>query len=460
MVSRARIQLRTPMRVAVVGGGPAGAFFAYSLLNLARIRGHRLEVNIFEPKEFGNKGAPNCNYCQGVVAAGLVKAMAGIGLSLPDRVIQDRIRSYRLVTLGGSLRLWAPEDREIYTVYRGQGPHPEVAGPISFDQFLLESALQAGASQTPAWVERVSIRPGAVDPVLLADREGRSYPADVVVGAFGVNSAFAAEFESLGAGYLRPGTSSALQAEYRVPEEFISRRFGHEIKVFALGLYPVRFGVITPKRGYITVSLIGKNLGKAHLERFMRHPEVVKFLPGDLEPSDTRCHCAPLFPTTHGKGLAGAHYLIIGDAGVSRYYKNGIESALASAELAAGVLLEHGPSAAGPLQRCYARRIQARFRLDNFLGRILFRIHDLINRFPMFTRAHLSLAGDSERAGGYSRRRLRWILWNMFTGDAAYHRIFLRCLDPVLLVSVFLATAAEFFGRDRRAGTLSGEQDG
>jgi flavin-dependent dehydrogenase len=455
--ARPQINKPGPMRVAVVGGGPAGAFFSYILLSLARVKGRDVEVSIFEPKKFEKKGAPNCNYCQGVVSAGLVRAMEDLGLKLPDYVIQAKIQSYQLVTLGRSLRLWAPQHQDIFTVYRGQGPHSEKAGSISFDQFLLECAMSSGARKISAWIEKVEVKESAADPVTLTDNKNKSYSADIVIGAFGVNSTISAEFENLGFGYRRPETSSALQAEYKIDEEFIRLRLGQEIKVFALGLYPIRFGVITPKHGYITVSLIGRRLGSEHLERFMGHPQVLKFLPADLKFNAGSCSCAPRFPVKHGKELAGPHYMIIGDAGASRYYKNGIESALFSAELAAGVLVENGPEQAELLRRHYSSRVQSRYRLDNFLGRILFRIHDLINYLPAFTRAHLSIVGDESSAAGYSRNRLRWILWNMFTGDAPYNKIFFHCLNPLLLGRVFFSTAAELIGLGYKPKTSLGD---
>jgi len=445
------------MRVAVVGGGPAGTFFVHCLYHQAKQRGLPVEVTIFEPKKFEHRGAFHCNFCQGVVSASLLAAMKKIGLSLPKQVIQAKIKSYRLITLGGELLLPVSGDQEIYTVFRGQGPVSEKAGAISFDQFLLDKALGEGAVKTPVMISKIEIRHKAENPVVLTDHEGRSYQADIVVGAFGVNSKISLRFEDLGFGYKKPGTSSALQAEYRTEDHGIPRQFGNEIKIFALGLYPIRFAVITPKRSHITVSLIGQNLRSEHLERFMEHPLVQKHIPASLDTAAPRCECTPLFPISDGNELAGGHCMIIGDAAVSRYYKNGIESALRSAERAAEVLAEFGPEQPEQLQRYYTRRVKKIFSMDNSLGRALFRVHDFINRLPSMTRAHLEIARGDYGLTGHSSKKLRWILWNMFTGDASYRKIFLHCLDPLFLFSIIAATLRSRFLKEGDGAGESGE---
>ncbi len=445
MASMGSDQRRRAMRVAVVGGGPAGTFFVHCLYKQMQERGLPVEVIIFEPKKFEHRGAFNCNFCQGVISAGLLASMEKIGLSIPRQVIQARIKSYRLITLGGELLIPVPGNQYIYTVFRGQGPVSEKAGAISFDQFLLDQALAGGAVKTPVLIREIEIRRGAENPVSLIDHEGRSYRADVVVGAFGVNSKIGIQFEKLGFGYHSPGTSSALQAEFRTDDNGILRQFGNEIKIFALRLYPIRFAVITPKRNHITVSLIGQHLHSAHLEQFMQHPLVQKHIPAGLETTAPRCECSPLFPISDGRELAAEHCMIIGDSAVSRYYKNGIESTLRSAELAAEVLAEYGPEQAEKLRRYYTQRVKKMFSMDNSLGRVLFRVHDCINQLPSMARAHLEIARGDYGLTGHSRKKLRWILWNMFTGDASYKKIFLHCLDPLLLFRIILATLKTHF---------------
>ena len=52
-------------RVAVVGGGPAGSFFAYFLLKMADAIDLEVEVDIFDPRTFNRCGPAGCNHCGG-----------------------------------------------------------------------------------------------------------------------------------------------------------------------------------------------------------------------------------------------------------------------------------------------------------------------------------------------------------------------------------------------------------
>ena len=55
-------------RVAVVGGGPAGSFFAYFLLDMAVRIGLQVQVDIYEPRNFLKPGPIGCNMCAGIVS--------------------------------------------------------------------------------------------------------------------------------------------------------------------------------------------------------------------------------------------------------------------------------------------------------------------------------------------------------------------------------------------------------
>ncbi len=46
------LQLVDGSRVAVIGGGPAGSFVSYFLLEMAERNGLELDVEIFEPRDF------------------------------------------------------------------------------------------------------------------------------------------------------------------------------------------------------------------------------------------------------------------------------------------------------------------------------------------------------------------------------------------------------------------------
>ena len=102
------LPLKDGMRVGVIGGGPAGSFFAYFLLGLAERVGISLDVAIYEYRDFGNPAPAGCNMCGGIISESLVQMLAAEGIELPASVIQRGIDSYVLHMDVGSVRIETP----------------------------------------------------------------------------------------------------------------------------------------------------------------------------------------------------------------------------------------------------------------------------------------------------------------------------------------------------------------
>ena len=110
-------------RVCIVGGGPAGSFAALHLLDQAAKHGLRLEVLIFEPRDFTRPGPTGCNRCAGILSSRLIEGVEGLGLSLPAELIQADVQSYAVHLQGQTVRIERPgPQHRILSVYRGGGP--------------------------------------------------------------------------------------------------------------------------------------------------------------------------------------------------------------------------------------------------------------------------------------------------------------------------------------------------
>jgi len=95
-------------RVGIVGGGPAGSFFATFLLALAETLGRRLTVEIHEARDFSSPAPRGCNTCGGIVSESLVQMLASEGIVLPPTMVQRGIEACVLHMDVGTMRIETP----------------------------------------------------------------------------------------------------------------------------------------------------------------------------------------------------------------------------------------------------------------------------------------------------------------------------------------------------------------
>ena len=99
--SNQHVSLPDGATVVVVGGGPAGAFFAIQAAKKSRVLGKKLDLLILEKKEELRfyQAAPSvalregCNYCAGGISPRLADVLREDGLSVPEGVIMGRAES-------------------------------------------------------------------------------------------------------------------------------------------------------------------------------------------------------------------------------------------------------------------------------------------------------------------------------------------------------------------------------
>ncbi|MBE7444574.1 MAG: hypothetical protein HS132_04770 [Planctomycetia bacterium] len=319
------IQLRDGSSVLVIGGGPAGSFFAHFALKLAKKHGRRIQITILDGRNFIQKGPGGCNMCAGVLPETLIRKMESQKIVLPKSRVQQEINGYYFQTQERGIQLHHPKPGhkpKIITVFRGNGPRfSELTANISFDDFLLKHVASQGVKVIAAVVEEIELPKYPQDLVNIVYKEAevrKKISADLIVGAFGLNTALIKRIVGKEFGYREPKSVRTCNAELYLGHSFIQERFRNTIYVFALGVKPIKFAAFTPKGDYITVSLIGsEDITKAHLIEFMRHPKVCELLPeGWTLPKDL-CICFPKIPVTHAELPYANRLVIIGDASVS-----------------------------------------------------------------------------------------------------------------------------------------------
>ncbi len=426
------LKLSHNSKVIVIGGGPAGAFFSYYILKLAREKNLSLDVKIIEGKYFLKSGPPGCNFCAGVISETLIERMEKIGVSLPQEIAQSHVEGYCMLTKKGKLLLHHPLNfRKIITVFRGNGPlFSNITENISFDNFLLKEAIRMGAKVYYQKVKSIEL-PKDPERKVIVRTDNEIFEGDLVVGAFGLNTDFLEKVKNMGFGYKPPKVLKTCQTELRLGSEFIKERFKEFIYILNFGIKGIRFSAIIPKGEYITITLVGKeDLTFSHMEKFLKTDFIKELLPDNFSLPPQHCHCLPKIAVTPAKKPFTNRFVIIGDASCSRYYKNGIESALITASLAAETSINSGISEKN-FRKSYWRRAR-KIIVDNFFGRLLFFLNDFISRFNFIVESHLKIASSNR----FPSKILRDILWNMFTGNIEYRKIFLRTVNPFFIIYI------------------------
>lgn len=445
------LKLQDNSKIAIIGGGPAGAFFAHFIQKCLAEQDVKSSITIFDGKDFLVPGPKGCNLCAGVISDSLHQKLEQEGVVLPENRIISRVEGYVLHVHDEQIKFSCFDNqiKPIVTVFRGNGPRcstfPDV---ISFDDYLLTWAQDEGADviNQPVW--DIELPEDRMRPVRLAYGEKENtqdFEADLVVGAFGINSFLSKQIQNAGFGYKPPSTLITYQAEFLLGRDEIQKNFGNNIHVFLPKSKIVRYATVIPKGDYISLSVIGKKNVTQDILSVLTDLEEIR----DKIPADSpACFCYPKIAVSPARNPFTDRLVIVGDASFSRHYKNGIESAFVTGKLAAQTVAGVGIDSSS-FSRSYFRDAKQQIISDNYYGRFLLKTNDIINSIPLLTRAQISLVNDREKED--TSKKLRSILWNMFTGNIPYRDIFKETLDLKMQLTLFLIVLKSIFKKRQRS---------
>jgi flavin-dependent dehydrogenase len=402
------IRLNDGDRVCIVGGGPAGSFSALHLLEMSKRQGLKLEVLIFEARHFSLAGQGGCKGCAGLLSSRLISGLESLRIILPKEVIQSELRSYSAHIDGELLTIKQPNPfRRIYAIYRGSGPRLSSGGIVrSFDAFLLAQACERGVRHVPNYVRKIT---AGEKPTIYTDRE--AIQADLLVLASGVNHIPSLEASF---GYQPPKTESMAQNEILRPASWPDG----QVDVFFNQPPGLVFGALVPKGPYLSISLLGSGLNVESISDFLKAHHLDE---RGLSSSTGLCGCLPRVAVSSAKNYFGDRWLTVGDAAVTRLYKDGIGSAYRTAQAAMRISLEKGISKTA-FQQYYAPVVNA-IAWDNLYGRLSLKLWKLTIANPLLLRGWKK-AIQREVNLPTERQIHHRILWGMFTGDEPYRDLF------------------------------------
>lgn len=428
--------------IAIIGGGPAGSFFAHFALKLAKELNKKITIYILCGKDFIQKGPVGCKMCAGVLSETLIAKMEQEGIVLPTSRIQNEIDGYFFQSQERGISLHHPlpgHKPRIITIFRGGGPRYSLSDVnISFDDFLLNHSASMGAKVLSAIVEEIELPENPQHLVNIVYREEgirKKISVSLAVGAFGVNTSLTKRIVGKKHGYREPRSIRTCNAELPLGRSYIRERFQRTIYIFSLGIKPIKFAALIPKDDYVTVSLVGnEDITKAHLMQFIKHPRIRELLPEGWSLPENVCICFPKIPVAHAAHPYSDRFVITGDASISRTYKNGIESSFETSRLAAYAAFYHGISEKDFKEAYYTPALKL-LANDNFYGKLILNIHDYITSKKHIANTHIDYLCKHKDTWG--AQRINAILWNMVTGNIGYKEIFYDAMSFRLQAVMF-----------------------
>ena len=464
--SKPRIALPDGATVVVVGGGPAGSFFAIRAATRARALGKKLDLLILEKKQAPHldQSAPSsaafregCNYCAGGISPRLADALREHKLTLPEEIVAGRAES---VTLHGdwkSIELPIPEDRDMLSVFRGSRPRHRPGRHLNFDSYLLDKAAEEGARVVTGEVQEVRYSPG-LKPVVsyrgVSDATCRTetVEADFVVFAGGVNPIPGIDlgsdrlFQSLREalpGFRPPRVRKALICEMQAEGDVLEHMRGEvHFALYGSKTLRIEMSSLIPKGRWMTVALIGPSVDRAApsenlylVERFLELPHIRRLLPRGAELVPV-CMCNPNIAVGVSRNPLGHRIALAGDMVVSRLYKDGIFSAFTTASALADCMLEVGIDRSS-LKRGYWPVVR-RIHLDNKFGAVVFLLNRITFSHRVLSRILYQAVLTERKTQLRHRRHLSSVLWKIASGDDAYRRILASMCHPATVWTIFV----------------------
>jgi flavin-dependent dehydrogenase len=447
-------QLTSDATVAIIGGGPAGSFFAIHLLRLAKSQRKNVRVVLFERLRQPPRDRPElssgpyrgCPRCAGGVSPRLSDAVANLGIEIPEDTVQARIRSISVQGRWKPVILDVPEDRKMLSVFRGTLPSSRDRATGSLDSWLIDAAVREGAELVGSTVTRVSYD-NRRRPVLeyRSSEDDCSLTVDFIAFAGGVNEMVhsasgrqttADLFRTLQPAYEPPQLRKALIVELEAPPE--CRELASQRLYYLEGsLKRLRLDMcsIMPKQGHFTITLIGHSVDEASSHRdnleivrqFLDTPRVCRVLPCDTAVA-VRCICNPYIVIGTATQPFAHRAAAIGDLAATRRYKDGMLAAHDMALDLAKAIVERGVDSS-TLAETYGPTID-RFRRENRFASLIFFLYRWFFTSAAWSRIIYQAYGSEKKSTRAPRRNFERIFWSVSSGDENYEQIAWAMLRP------------------------------
>lgn len=453
--------LKNNSRVHIVGGGPAGSFFAIHLLNEARKAGRKIKVIIIEKKIVGElhdrpcRKLTGCNFCAGVISPRLLSALDHHQIRLPEEIICEQLTHIWIHGNWKNFPFKVPAGQTLCATFRGSLPQDRGAAAQGLDAFLLREAVKSGADLMPGNASAIQYSTTCRPRLCVSGVSGCPVVLDseFVCIATGINShpaqsprdnPFLESYRKINPSFKPPGTRQALVVELKPGNRYLKKYMGKELYLIVSGTKDlnIEHAVMVPKGAYLTIVLMGKSIDTAcfpgdaegMMKRFLSLPQVQSILPQiNLAHCPISCMCYPQMVGGVSDAPCADRIALIGDALGSRLYRDGLYSAFVCAEAMAETVI-HGGVEQKRLNQA-ADRIIHWLKRDNAYCRIVFILIQTFLKSGLLSRVFYQTFASEMKF----RKREAWplgqILWEIGSGGADYKAVFKKVFSPPVLGS-------------------------
>jgi flavin-dependent dehydrogenase len=458
------ISLQNGDRVAIVGGGPAGSFFAIHLLRQAKLLQRHIDVVIVEkrgPAGLGSDASQckGCNFCAGLISPRLNEILGSQGLVVPDDIIQGNFDYVWIHGQWKNFRLRVPKNMRMYSVFRGSLPGRRIGRPAGFDGFLLGEAVKEGAHIQYGEVQAIAYGPSGLPNLTVRAPSGEmiSVDASFVSIATGINAhcgfdyrddGLIASIQKMNAAFVPGKSRKTFIFELDVGEDYLERNINREVYFIEYGSkrLTLEHTALIPKGKFLTVAMIGKCVDDAVLPRdsqqlvrdFLTLPQIDRILPG-IADAPLACACAPRITVSTATSPLGERFAIIGDAVGSRLNKDGLYSAHVTANRLAETVLHDGVDKQA-LARGYGKTVKW-LVADNRFGQMVFAASRVAFTMPGVSRIVYQAFATESKVRDERSRPLSEVLWKIASGTADYREVHREMRGIDVLKSLLVGAA-------------------
>lgn len=436
-------------RVSVIGGGPAGAFFAIHLLREAAQAHRNIAVTIIEQKaDPGIEGAQwsiqGCNCCAGGISPELHERMKNIGIRIPRDIIREEYSHVWIHGFWKNFPLGLFPGQRMYSVFRGTLPRDRNEASGGLDAFLLNKAVEQGANVIAGEALRIAYTPLNHPLITISPSSGGVFTleSDFAVMAAGINlhpdsvhakSDLFRSYRKINPRFVPPKARRALIFELKPGRDYLKKHLNKEMYFVESGWGELHLehSALAPKGDYLTVTLVGQSIDQAALpgdagkimSMFLALRHIRMILPQiDLNTTPVACMCSPYMAVGVSQRPFGHRVAVIGDAAGAKLYKDGLYSALISARVLAETIMTRGTDSRS-LSEGYGRWVKW-LKKDVRYGRLVFSVIRLAFSYPLLSRVVYQAFATEMKF----KEMKQWPLGNIFrkigTGTADYKNIF------------------------------------